>query len=323
MAATPETQRITLTVPAEADGRRLDAWLHGQLPGQSRTFLQRLIHDHRVVVAGGYVKPNHRIRPGETVEVTIAAPASSEVAAEEMPLDVIFEDRDIIVLNKPAGLVVHPAVGHREHTLVNALLHHCRGELSGIGGVRRPGIVHRLDEDTSGCLVVAKNDFAHHQLSLQFKTRQVEKFYLALVWGQPRMRRGRIEGAIGRNPGHRQKMAVLEEGGREATTEYEIVRAYGDVTLVRCRLHTGRTHQIRVHLASIGHPIVGDRMYGRARRHAIAGQAARQMLHAQTLAFEHPRTRMWLEFNAPLPQDMAALIQELKDQLEQTSPAQQ
>ncbi|MBI5393696.1 MAG: RluA family pseudouridine synthase [Verrucomicrobia bacterium] len=317
MATVPEANRVTLTVAPDAAGHRLDLWLLEQLPGHSRAFLQKLIRDGHVRIGGSEVKASHAIRVGEIVEVVIPPPEPSTVAPEAIPLEVLFEDDDLIVVNKPPGLVVHPSAGHAEHTLVNALLHHCRGRLSGIGGVERPGIVHRLDLDTSGCLVVAKTDAAHRALSQQFKSHEVEKYYLALVWGLPRMQRGRIEGAIGRNPHHRQKMAVLVEGGRESITEFEIMEHFGGCTLVRCQLHTGRTHQIRVHLASIGNPIVGDTVYGRMRRHPIASKATRQMLHAERLAFEHPRSGKWLEFVAPLPQDMRELIHELEEHLRQ------
>jgi len=316
MATVPQTaDRVTLLVGPDAAGHRLDLWLLEQLPGHSRAFIQKLIRDGHVRLGGVEVKASHAIRAGETVEVVIPPPEPSAVEPEAIPLEVLYEDDDLIVVNKPPGLVVHPSAGHARHTLVNALLHHCRGRLSGVGGVQRPGIVHRLDLGTSGCIVAAKNDAAHRALSQQFKSRQAEKYYLALVWGLPRMPRGRIEAAIGRNPNHRQKMAVLAEGGRTAVTEFEIMEHFGGCTLVRCRLHTGRTHQIRVHLASIGNPIVGDTVYGRARRHPIASKAARPMLHAERLVITHPRSGKWLEFVAPLPQDMRELIGELEEHL--------
>ncbi|MBM3888998.1 MAG: RluA family pseudouridine synthase, partial [Verrucomicrobia bacterium] len=257
-------------------------------------------------------KASHRVHAGETFVVTIPPPEPSEVTPEAIPLDVLYEDDDLIVINKPPGLVVHPCPGHRAHTLVNALLHHCRGRLSGIGGVERPGIVHRLDHFTSGCLVAAKNDVAHRALQAQFKSRAVAKHYLAIVWGVPRLSRGRIEAAIGRSARDRKKMIVVRRGGREAVTEFEVLKPFGEASLVRCELHTGRTHQIRVHLAVLGHPVVGDTVYGPGRRHPLNKLAGRQMLHAHVLAFEHPRTHKRLEFTAPLPQDMAALIERLE-----------
>ncbi|MFA6564202.1 MAG: RluA family pseudouridine synthase [Verrucomicrobiia bacterium] len=317
MGTKPKEERLKFTVGAEAAGQRLDIWLHGQLPDRSRAFLQKLVRDGHVQIQNPKsriqnLKPNQAVHLDDTVEVVIPPPEPSEVAAEAIPLDVLYEDADLIVINKPSGLVVHPAVGHRTHTLVNALLHHCRGQLSGIGGVERPGIVHRLDGDTSGCLVAAKRDRAHRNLQEQFKARTVAKHYLALVWGVPRRSSGFIEGAIGRSAIDRKKMRVVSHGGREAITEFEVIKAFGEVALLRCTLHTGRTHQIRVHLAAMGHPIVGDRVYGGARKHALVKLAGRQMLHAQTLAFDHPRTHKRLEFTAPLPQDMAALIRQLE-----------
>ena len=309
-------QRFEFTVDVFDSDLRLDVWLHRQMPDRSRVFLQKLIREGHVELHNprpiATPKLNYRMQPGDRVKVTVPPAVPTHVEPEEMPLDVLYEDVDLIVLNKPPGLVVHPAVGHWEHTLVNALLHHCRGQLSGIGGVERPGIVHRLDQDTSGCIVVAKNDTAHHRLQDQFQSRDVQKVYLAFVWGVPGMAKGRIQASIGRSPFHRQKMAVLSEGGREAVTDYEVQRVFKDISLVRCTLHTGRTHQIRVHLASIGHPIVGDNLYGRSRKHPLTQLVKRQMLHAHILAFHHPRTNKRLEFSAPLPQDMEELIQRLE-----------
>ena len=317
MGTKPNEQRLKFVAGADAGGQRLDIWLHNQLPDRSRAFLQKLIRDGHVSISNfkfqiSNPKPNHPVQPGEIVEVVIPPPEPSGVEAEAIPLDVLYEDADVIVVNKPPGLVVHPAVGHRSHTLVNALLHHCRGQLSGIGGVERPGIVHRLDGGTSGCIVAAKRDAAHQSLQAQFKARTVTKRYLALVWGVPRRQSGFIEGAIARSSSDRKKMRIVSHGGREALTEFEVVKTFGDVALALCTLHTGRTHQIRVHLAAMGHPIVGDRVYGGARKHSLAKLAGRQMLHAQTLAFDHPRANKRLEFTAPLPQDMAALIRQLE-----------
>lgn len=317
MGTKEDEQQMRLAVGADAAGQRLDIWLHSQLSDRSRAFLQKLIRDGHVTVSTpksriSNPKPNRPVQPGETIEVVIPPPTPCEVEPEAIPLQVLHEDADLIVVNKPPGLVVHPAAGHQAHTLVNALLHHCRGQLSGIGGVERPGIVHRLDGDTSGCLVAAKRDRAHRDLQAQFKARTVTKRYLALVWGVPRRSSGFIEGAIGRSASDRKKMRVVSHGGREAVTEFETVKTYGEIALLRCTLHTGRTHQIRVHLAAMGHPIVGDKVYGGARKHPLAKQAPRQMLHAHMLAFDHPRTKKRLEFTAPLPQDMATLIRLLE-----------
>jgi 23S rRNA pseudouridine1911/1915/1917 synthase len=319
MGTQQHEQRLEFVAGADAGGQRLDLWLHTQLPDRSRSFLQNLVRDGRVHIRNPKSeirnpKPNHPVQPGETVVVIIPPPEPCEVEAEAIPLNVLHEDADLIVVNKPPGLVVHPAAGHRTHTLVNALLHHCRGQLSGIGGIERPGIVHRLDGDTSGCLVAAKRDAAHRDLQAQFKARTVAKLYLALVWGVPSRSSGFIEGAIARSASDRKKMRVVSHGGREAVTEFEVVKTLGEVALLRCTLHTGRTHQIRVHLAAMGHPIVGDKVYGGARNHPLVKQAGRQMLHAQILAFDHPRTHKRLEFAAPLPQDMAALVRRLEAQ---------
>ena len=317
MGTKPNENRLEFVVGDEAAGQRLDIWLHGQMPDHSRVFLQKLVRSGHVTIQGPkfevrHPKPNQPVLPGEIIGVSIPPPEPSDVAAENIPLKVLYEDADLIVVNKPPGLVVHPAAGHRAHTLVNALLHHCRGQLSGVGGVERPGIVHRLDGDTSGCIVAAKRDQAHRSLQAQFKARTVAKLYLALVWGVPKRSSGFIEGAIGRSSSDRKKMRIVSHGGREAITEFEVVKVFGEVSMVRCTLHTGRTHQIRVHLAAMGHPIVGDRVYGGARKHPLAKLAGRQMLHAQTLAFDHPRTHKRLEFIAPVPQDMAALIRQLE-----------
>jgi 23S rRNA pseudouridine1911/1915/1917 synthase len=308
MATATNTRNLTFTAGPDANGLRLDIWLQRQLREHSRRYVQRLIHSGHVVVNAEFCKANHKLRAGEVVDVTIPPPSPMEMAGESIPLEVLHEDADLIVINKPPGIVVHPAAGHRDGTLVNALLHHCAGQLSGIGGVERPGIVHRLDRDTSGCLVAAKTDVAHRALAEQFKSRNVSKQYLAIVTGTPRLARGRIESRIGRSVHNRKKMAVVSRGGREAITEYEVVRRFANASIIRCTLHTGRTHQIRVHLASLGHPILGDATYGRA-RHPLA---SRQMLHAEALAFDHPRDHKRLEIRAPLPQDMEQLIRALE-----------
>jgi len=226
-----------------------------------------------------------------------------DLRPEALPLETLFEDDDIIVINKPAGLTVHPGAGQREHTLVNALLSRC-AVLSGIGGKERPGIVHRLDKDTSGCLVVAKNDIAHRELSKQFAARSVEKIYLALVAGKLRKAAGVIEEKIGRHPVHRQRMQVRSVRGRTAKTEYRVIRSSDEASLIECRLHSGRTHQIRVHLRHLGHPVLGDKVYGRR----LAKNFPRQMLHAWKLGFHHPRTGEWNNFKAPLPADLQEAV---------------
>src|SRR5882724_8985295 len=285
------------TVEVSRPLERLDTYLRGRFPAASRGAIQRLIEEGHIRVNGLKVKPTHHPRAGEQVAVHWPEPRAAEAQPEEMPLDILFEDKDLLVLNKPPGLVVHPAAGHEEHTLVNALLHHCAGTLSGIGGVARPGIVHRLDKETSGCLVVAKNDAAHRGLSKQFADRTVQKIYLALVTGRLRKPAGVIEEKIGRHPVHRQQMSATALRGRAAKTEYRVVRWSEQASLVECWLHTGRTHQIRVHLHHLGHPVLGDKIYAPR----FAKDFPRQMLHAWKLGFRHPRTGDWKIFEATLP----------------------
>src|SRR5437667_4718038 len=278
---TEASSSIHLIVPKEAMRLRLDQFLARELPMFSRSRLQQLIRQQLVTLNGSPARPRDPVRSGDRIEVNEPPPEKIDIQPEAIPLDVLYADEDLIVINKPAGLVVHPGAGHREHTLVNALLHHFP-TLSGIGGKERPGIVHRLDKETTGCLVVAKNDFAHLDLSRQFAARRVEKIYLALVAGKLRCGSGTIVAAIARHRVHRKKMAIAREGGREARTDFKVVRSGGGASLLECRLHRGRTHQIRVHLQHLGHPILGDIVYGGRR----AGDFSRQMLHAWKLAFD-------------------------------------
>jgi 23S rRNA pseudouridine1911/1915/1917 synthase len=291
---------VQFIVPNESARLRLDRFLANELPRFSRSRLQRLIRDGFVRLNGNAARPRDILRAGDVVDLTEPPPEKIDNQPEAIPLDILFEDDDLIVINKPAGLVVHPGAGHREHTLINALLHHC-STLSGIGGKERPGIVHRLDKDTSGCLVVAKNDESHRGLSIQFAERAVEKIYLALVSGKLRRSAGVIEGKIGRDRIHRQRMSVTSERGRAARTEYRVLRSSEQASLVECKLHSGRTHQIRVHLHHLGHPVLGDKVYAPK----LTGKIPRQMLHAWKLGFRHPRTGEWRTFEAPLPNDFA------------------
>lgn len=277
-------------------GQRLDQFLHSQMPEYSRTFLQNL----KIHVNGRPTKPSYTVRAGDRVTVEIPPPVPVDAQPEDIPLDVLFEDDDLIVVNKPAGLVVHPAAGNLTGTLVNALLHHCRGQLAGIGGVQRPGIVHRLDKGTSGCLVVAKTDAAHQSLVQQFKAREVRKIYRAVCWGMFDRPSGRVETTIGRSARDRKKMSARAPRGRPALTEYRVLRQLPELALVELTLHTGRTHQIRVHMAHLGHPVVGDPVYGKSEI-----RVARLLLHAYKLGFQHPRTGAWREFTAPVPVEMA------------------
>jgi 23S rRNA pseudouridine1911/1915/1917 synthase len=303
---------IEKTLPSE----RLDTYLRGVFPAASRGAIQRLIEEGHIRVDGRKVKPTHSPRAGETVEVYWPEAKPAEAQPEALPLEILFEDEVLLVLNKRAGMVVHPAAGNEEHTLVNALLHHCAGQLSGIGGVARPGIVHRLDKDTSGCLVVAKIDDAHVALSAQFAGRTVEKIYQALVCGEMPHDRGEIRAAIARHPSHRKRMAVDEELGRQARTTYRVVERLNGATLAEAVLHTGRTHQIRVHFQFLGYPLVGDLTYGNRQNQRLAEiahySAPRQMLHAGRLAFKHPRSGKRVQFEAPLPEDFKEALSALK-----------
>ena len=278
-------------------GARLDQFLATTAPGFSRARIQDLIKSGHVTLNGVAVKASARLRAGDAITLHEPPAVVTETVPEDIALDVIFEDADLIVINKPAGLVVHPAAGNWTGTLVNALLHHCHG-LSSIGGEQRPGIVHRLDKETSGCLVVAKNDVAHQSLAKQFAGREVTKIYLALAAGRFARKSGAIEAPIGRHPVQRKKMTVSLAGrGRASKTGYRVLCELPAGTLVECTLHTGRTHQIRVHLKHLGHPVLGDEVYGRR------GGFARQMLHAWRLGFAHPRTGERLNFESPIPPD--------------------
>jgi 23S rRNA pseudouridine1911/1915/1917 synthase len=292
-------------------GERVDKWIAERAPELSRAQVQRLIEAGRVTVDGVVPKPSYRLSTGETVVVRVPPPEPVELAPEPIPLDVVYEDRDLIVVNKPAGLVVHPAAGHSHGTLVHAILAHCP-DLAGVGGVLRPGIVHRLDRDTSGLIVIAKNDAAQLALQRQFKSRTVEKVYLALVEGLPSPAQGRIDASIGRDSRHRQQMAVVAQGGRAAQTDYRVVEALGDYALLEIRPHTGRTHQIRVHLAALGYPVAGDRVYGR--RHQ-PDSFDRQLLHAWRLTFALPSSGERRTFTTPLPPDLRAVLHRLGSQL--------
>ncbi len=291
-------------VVSENDAKlRLDQFLAKRLPEYSRSRLQQLIRSGFVQLNERSARPRQIVRGGDKIDLIEPPLEKIDVRPEPIPLEILFEDDDLIVINKPAGLTVHPGAGQRDHTLVNALLSHC-ATLSGIGGKERPGIVHRLDKETSGCLVVAKNDMAHRELSKQFAARTVEKIYLALVAGKLRKPAGVIEEKIGRHPVHRQRMQVTSVRGRTAKTEYRVIRSSDQASLIECRLHSGRTHQIRVHLHHLGHPVVGDKIYAPR----FAKNFARQMLHAWKLGFRHPRTGEWKHFEAPLPADFATAI---------------
>ena len=296
---------------------RLDAFLREKFPTVSRVALKRLIEQGHILVNGQPAKPTHSPRAGEQIEIHWPAARPAEAHPEEIPLNILFEDKSLLVLDKPAGLVVHPAAGHEEHTLVNALLHHCRGSLSGIGGVARPGIVHRLDKETSGCLVAAKNDETHLALSRQFAAREVGKIYNAILCGELARESGEIRAAIARHPTHRKRMAVRDDNsGRAARTSWRVLERLNSATFVEAQLHTGRTHQIRVHFQFLGHPLAGDETYGAKQNKKLAEltgfEPARVMLHARELSFIHPRTGKEMSFEAPLPKDFREALKSLR-----------
>ena len=305
-----------LTIERSLPAERLDSWLRGKFPAVSRGAIQRLLEEGHIRVNGRMVKPTHTPRAGERVEVHWPEPVPAEARPEPIPLELLYEDDALLVLNKPPGLVVHPASGHETRTLVNALLHHCHGQLSGIGGVARPGIVHRLDKDTSGCMVVAKNDETHLALSAQFASRKVEKVYQAIVCGEMERDQGEIRAAIARHSSHRKCMTVDEELGREAHTSYRVLERLRGATLAEAKLHTGRTHQIRVHFKFLGYPLVGDSTYGHRQNQHLCDftgyKAPRQMLHAYHLGFLHPRSGRRVSFEAPFPADFLDALGALK-----------
>src|SRR5947207_4506565 len=303
----PAQNETILIVEKTLPRERLDTFLRSQFPTISRGAIQRLIEQGDIRLDGKPVKATHPPRAGEKIEIHWPEAKPATARPEEIPLDILFEDDDLLVLNKPAGMVVHPSAGHEESTLVNPLLHHCGGQLSGIGGVARPGIVHRLDKETSGCLVVAKNDPTHLALSTQFAGREVRKIYHAIVCGGVTPEQGDIRAAIARHPTHRKRMAVTDRSGREAWTTYRVLERLREATLVEALLHTGRAHQVRVHFHPPGFPVLGDATYGHRQNKRLTdltGYAApRQMLHAHKLAFQHPRAGKKLCLAAPWPEE--------------------
>jgi len=310
-------------ITTETAGQRLDHFLVQALPDYSRTRLQDLINQGHAKLDGTLIfDPSYKIKAGQKYSLVIPPAEESYVTPQPLPLEILYEDDDILVLNKAAGMVVHPAPGHKQETMVNALLSHCGNSLSGIGGVKRPGIVHRLDKDTSGLMVIAKNDQAHQGLALQFASRTLSRKYWALVWGILPQRTGSIEGAIGRSLRNRQKMAIVHKGGKPAQTFYTVQKTFiplntpqQAISQLECALATGRTHQIRVHLSARGHPLIGDPLYGRKNKSTIWSTSIiefpRQALHAFQLQLEHPRTQEAMTFTAPLPRDLQNLVEQL------------
>ena len=291
------------------DGERIDKYLASELSDLTRSYIQKLIKDGDVSVNGKVIKANYRLSVEDEVIVHIPDLMEPDIVAEDIPIDIIYEDEDILIVNKPKGMVVHPAAGHYTGTLVNALMYHCGDRLSGINGVLRPGIVHRIDIDTTGSLLVCKNDIAHQKLALQLKDHSITRIYHAIVHGNIKEDEGTVDAPIGRHPVDRKKMAVNYKNGREAVTHYKVLERFGDYTYIACQLETGRTHQIRVHMSSIRHPLLGDKVYGPLKcPFSLQGQT----LHAKILGIEHPRTGEYMEFDAPLPEYFTQLLEKLR-----------
>lgn len=301
--------REEFLVSWEEEGERIDKYLSALCPDLSRSYVQKLLKSGNVLVDERQVKASYSIQEGERIFLDVPEAVEPEIEAEPMELDILYEDKDVILVNKPKGMVVHPAPGHYSHTLVNGLMAHCKGQLSGINGILRPGIVHRIDMDTTGVLIACKNDMAHNSIAAQLKEHSIVRRYQAIVHGRIEEAEGRIEGAIGRDPVHRKRMCINEKNGKPAVTHYRVLERFRQFTYVECRLETGRTHQIRVHMASIRHPLLGDTVYGPVKCPFPRLQG--QTLHAGVLGFVHPRSGDYMEFSAPLPSYFQELLRTL------------
>lgn len=296
-------------ITEELENERIDKCLSMLIDSLSRSFIQKLIKEESIFVNGNKVKANYKVKTDDEVFFLLPPSEEPDILAEDLELDILYEDKDVIVVNKPKGMVVHPAAGHYSGTLVNGLLYHCRDSLSGINGIMRPGIVHRIDKDTTGSIIACKNDASHESIARQLKEHTINRTYHAIVWGRLKEEEGTVNKPIGRHPNDRKKMAVNEKNGKTAVTHYRVLRYFRDYTYVECRLETGRTHQIRVHMASIGHPLLGDEVYS---AHKAPFSLQGQTLHAQTLGFMHPSTEDYIEVNAPLPEYFQKLLDILK-----------
>lgn len=301
-------EKHCFTADIEHEDQRIDRYLTEMLPEQSRSFFQKLIRDGFVMVNHIIVKVNYRLKTGDVIEIDIPDAVPTEIVPENIPLDILYEDDDLLIVNKPKGMVVHPAVGHSTGTLVNAIMHHCQGNLSGINGEIRPGIVHRIDKDTTGSLIICKNDEAHRNIAEQIKEHSVTRRYVGVVAGTFSEESGTVEGAIGRHPNDRKRMTINEKNGKPAVTHYRVLQTLKGASFMEFELETGRTHQIRVHMASISHPLLGDTVYGNSKNpYKLQGQA----LHARTIGFIHPTTGEYIEVSAPIPEYMTELVRKL------------
>lgn len=301
-------EKHCFTADIEHEDQRIDRYLTEMLPEQSRSFFQKLIRDGFVMVNHIIVKVNYRLKTGDVIEINIPDAVPTEIVPENIPLDILYEDDDLLIVNKPKGMVVHPAVGHSTGTLVNAIMYHCQGNLSGINGEIRPGIVHRIDKDTTGSLIICKNDEAHRNIAEQIKEHSVTRRYVGVVAGTFSEESGTVEGAIGRHPNDRKRMTINEKNGKPAVTHYRVLQTLKGASFMEFELETGRTHQIRVHMASISHPLLGDTVYGNSKNpYKLQGQA----LHARTIGFIHPTTGEYIEVSAPIPEYMTELVRKL------------
>lgn len=297
-------------IEAEWDNIRIDRFLSEQLENVSRSYIQKLIKDGCVTADGRPVKANYKLKLGVTIEIDIPEPVSLDVEPQDIPLDIVYEDADVLLVNKPKDMVVHPSAGHMDGTLVNALLYHCKDSLSSINGVMRPGIVHRIDKDTTGVLIICKNDIAHNCIADQLKVHSITRKYRAIVYNNLKDDQGTIDAPIGRNPIDRKKMAINHKNGKSAVTHFKVLERFGRFTYVECELETGRTHQIRVHMSSIGHPLLGDEVYGSAKQ---PYKTCGQVLHAKVFGFIHPTTNEYMEFETPLPEYFEDLLKKFRN----------
>lgn len=303
---------IEFMIEDKSAGERIDKFLSEALPDLSRSYIQKLIKDGQITVNQKVVKANYKMNAGDFLSMDEPELQEPDIEAEDIPLDILYEDSDLLIVNKPKGMVVHPSAGHYSGTLVNALMHYCKDDLSGINGVMRPGIVHRIDMDTTGSLLVCKNDFTHNEIAEQLKVHSITRVYHAIVHGNLKENEGTIDAPIGRHPVDRKKMSINHKNGKEAVTHYKVLKRYKNFTYIECRLETGRTHQIRVHMASILHPLLGDSVYGPAKcPYKLQGQT----LHAKTIGIIHPRTKEYLEIDAPLPEYFEELLEKLENSI--------